>query len=104
MEHSDDIDTENFSGVRPGSVAKLSAEDETSDVSSAVVDVQNAEVKPVVSEVKEKPVSPRMEKLRAYYAQLGQVREMMDNKGNSALEVNLDAQPCRKHPIFHTAA
>ena len=90
MEHSDDIDTTDFGGARPGSVANLSDDDvvvkeETANVSDTVNVAPNVEFQPVVSEAKEKPVSPRMEKLRAYYAQLGQVREMMEQELEATL-------------------
>ncbi len=87
---SDDMDTKDFNGIRPGSVANLSDDnvevnEETKTVSETVSDARNVEFQPVVSVVKEKPVSPRMEKLRAYYAQLGQVREMMEQELEATL-------------------
>ena len=99
MDHSGDNDAGSgtgFSDIRPGNVASFSAENdrlpEMSGSGAAEIsgreglpagsaeeqhDSQNGAVGLDVSVKQEKKPSPRMEKLRAYYAQLGQAREMM---------------------------
>lgn len=107
MDHSEDNDSgggNGFSDIRPGNVANFSAENdglpEMSGSGAADVpgkegfpagsaeeqhDSQNGTVGLDVSVKQEKKPSPRMEKLRAYYAQLGQAREMMEKELEAAL-------------------
>ena len=107
MDHSGDNDAGSgtgFSDIRPGNVASFSAENdrlpEMSGSGAAEIsgreglpagsaeeqhDSQNGAVGLDVSVKQEKKPSPRMEKLRAYYAQLGQAREMMDKELEAAL-------------------
>lgn len=107
MDHSGDNDAGSgtgFSDIRPGNVASFSAENdrlpEMSGSRAAEIsgreglpagsaeeqrDSQNGAVGLDVSVKQEKKPSPRMEKLRAYYAQLGQAREMMEKELEAAL-------------------
>lgn len=107
MDHSGDNDAGSgtgFSDIRPGNVASFSAENdrlpEMSGSGAAEIsgreglsagsaekqrDSQNGAVGLDVSVKQEKKPSPRMEKLRAYYAQLGQAREMMEKELEAAL-------------------
>ena len=107
MDHSGDNDAGSgtgFSDIRPGNVASFSAENdrlpEMSGSGAAEIsgreglpagsaekqrDSQNGAVGLDVSVKQEKEPSPRMEKLRAYYAQLGQAGD--DGKGAGGCSV-----------------